>query len=198
MKIGFVFSSKEEFLAILGKMACKEVECKPYEVYELIGSNKHQHYCVIGGFGKIKASSATAWLITKFGVDKIINIGVCGATKNVETEKVIKITELVNKDFDMSVVFGAKKKSPSIILKKVSHPAVLFTTDHFTITANQPGYFDMSGYAVAEVAQDFGIECEVVKAVTDVVDSGIQNNQYNENFNSACAKLGAELEKYTK
>ena len=33
----------------------------------------------------------------------------------------------------------------------------------------------MAGYAVAEVAQDFGVECEIVKAVTDVIDSGVQN-----------------------
>jgi len=198
MKIGFVFSIKEEFMGALGKLPCKEVECKPFEVYEMINSGKNQVFCAISGYGKVKASSATTWLITKLGVDKVVGISVCGATNNVKTDDLIRITEVVNKDFDMSVVFGTKQKSPSIVLKKTSHPAVLFTTDHFTITANQPGYYDMAGYAVAEVAQDFGVECEIVKAVTDVIDSGVQNNQYNENFNSACVRLGDELSKYVK
>ncbi len=197
MKIGFVFSIKEEFLGALGKLACKQVECKPFEVYELI-SKGEPVLCVISGYGKVRAAAATAWLITKFSVDKVVGIGVCGATDDVETKDLIRITEVVNKDFDMSVVFGAKKKSPSLVLKKASHPSVLFTTDHFTISANQPGYFDMAGYAVAEVAQDFGVKCEIVKAVTDVIDSGVQNNQYNENFNKACAKLGEELLRYVK
>jgi len=195
MNIGLVFAMKEEFMAALGDLACKEVECKPYVVYELIGESKDKIYAVISGIGKVKSSSATAWLITKFCVDKIINLGTCGATNNVARDGVIVINEVVNKDFDLAIIQGAEFKTPKIVLKKSSKPNVLYTADHFTISSNVSGYFDMEGYAVADVASTFNVKCEIKKVVTDVIDSGTQNNQFNENLNSASGKLNVELRK---
>jgi len=180
----------------LGKLACKEIECKPFEVYELISENKDRVLAVVSGIGKIKASSATTWAIMKFSLDKVVNMGTCGATLNAATDKVVRITEVVNRDFDLSILYGASQKSPKLVLKKSSSPTVLYTADHFTLNANVFGYFDMEGYAVAEVAQSFGVKCELIKVVTDVIDSGTQNNQFGDNLNSASQKLNDELKKY--
>lgn len=192
MKIGFVFAMDDEFEKTIGDRKPVKLSDEPFKVFS-VGEN----FAVISGVGKINAAAGTTHLIEKYGVDNIINCGVCGATKNAFLRgEIAVIGAVVERDFDLSSAFGAEWKSPSIALDSGDPEAVLYTADVFTTTCENDGYFDMEGYAVARVAGIYGVKCSLIKSVTDIIDSGTQTEQFVCNFDRACELLRTELKKY--
>ena len=198
--IGIIVAMPGEYEGIVKSEEDREILDKPFTIYSrMIGDTKL--IILISGVGKVNAACATQFMIENFAPEWIINIGVCGATKDAfeECDTAI-ISRAVNSDFDTSVVDGEDFQIPYVLLntdREVEN--ILYTADHFT--TEEPvlqgktveGYFDMEGYAVASVAEMNNIKCILVKSVTDVIKSGNQDEQYNCNYSVACERAKNKL-----
>lgn len=201
--IGIVIAVKREF-EIMSKYwgEFKKIESNRYNIY-----NNREVYTgriadrevivVISGVGKVNAASATQWLCN-FVVDKIINIGVCGATGEAyKSEATAVISRVLDYDFDTSAVDGENAEKHEIDLSAyTSQPTSkypLFTQDHFVIKAKEEGYYEMEGYAVARVAEINEIPCTIIKSVTDIISTESQDKQYYDNIKDAYKKAAEKL-----
>lgn len=198
MRIAVLFAMHSE------KEACVESEIEwsdevtSHPVKEI---NGHTVEYFITGVGKVNAAMNTQKIIDNIHPDLIINAGVCGATKAAYDEnKVCDIVVSVEDDYDTSVFDGEDFEKNSLILREDSDSTypILYTADHVTVESENNGYFDMEGYAVAKVAQANCIPVRLLKSVTDIIDSGEQDEQYKCNFNIATKLLKEKLSEFIR
>ena len=189
MKKGIVIAMKEEFQKVLGERKIAKISETPFPVYS-VESGVCEIVAAVCGIGKVNAAAGTAYLIDAYKVDEIVNFGVCGATKAAFLRgETAVIGTVVERDFDLSAGLGPEWKSPRVTLATGDPEAVLYTADVFTTTSEYDGYFDMEGYAVARVAEIYGKKCTLIKSVTDIIDSGVQTEQFICNYDRACSLL---------
>ena len=196
MRIGLVIAMEEEFSKVLGDREITKVSDAPFPVFS-VKSPFGEVTAVVCGIGKINAAAGTAYLFDTRNVGEVINFGVCGATKGAFLRgETAVVGTVVERDFDLSAGLGAGWESPRIELATGDPEAVLYTADVFTTSSENDGYFDMEGYAVARVAKAYGKKCTLVKSVTDIIDSGLQSEQFICNYDRACELLRNELSRY--
>lgn len=103
MKIGIVIAVNKELKAFLEsnyKVETLDIDNK--EVYKT-SINNNDIYAIKSGFGEIDAAMSTQYLITKYGVEVILNYGVTGALKKEITVKdVFAVSSAINHDLDTS------------------------------------------------------------------------------------------------
>lgn len=197
--IGIVIATETEFKNIWRDAFEKVIDVthkSSYRTYlvKLKNINKNSDpgaVLVLSGVGKVDAACATQYLIDKYYADRIINVGVCGATVEAFNKcKSMSIDRVINGDFNIAPVDGENTIQPFIVNQgldhKYSYTHPLYTQDHFETNTGREGYFDMEGFAVASVCTRNGVEFELVKSVTDVIGSGIQSQQYDCNMETAC------------
>lgn len=110
MKIGMIVAMKSEIAALLDKVGTPVRE-DGYLSFEIlvysIGNN--ELYVVQSGVGEIYAASATQMLITRYGVEMIVNFGICGGlTPDMALTKAVVVEKIVHYDFDTSAVDGCE------------------------------------------------------------------------------------------
>lgn len=199
MKIAVLFAMPSE------KEACVESEIEwsdevtSHPVKEING-NTVEYF--ITGVGKVNAAMNTQKIIDTIHPDLIINAGVCGATKLAYDEnKVCDIVNVIEDDYDTSVFDGEDFEKNIINVREMGsiiNYSVLFTADHVTVKSDYNGYFDMEGYAVAKVAQANSVPVRLFKSVTDIIDSGEQDEQYKCNFEIATKLLKEKLSEFIR
>lgn len=198
MRIAVLFAMPSE------KEACVESDISwsdEVTSHPVKGINGHTVEYFITGVGKVNAAMNTQKIIDNIHPDLIINAGVCGATKAAYDEnKVCDIVVSVEDDYDTSVFDGEDFEKNSLILREDSDSTypILYTADHVTVESENNGYFDMEGYAVAKVAQANCIPVRLLKSVTDIIDSGEQDEQYKCNFNIATKLLKEKLSEFIR
>ena len=104
-KIGMVVAMQKEitpFLKSLG-VKVKTVSRFGFDImkFELSGKSI---VCVQSGIGEIHASSATQTLIGVYGVEAIINFGVCGALGDIGVSETVLVKGVAHYDFDLSPI----------------------------------------------------------------------------------------------
>lgn len=100
MKVGLVVAIEVD--AVLAKYgAPKEKEVLPGFSVMQFDCDGYTLYVADSGAGEISAASATQFLITKYGVDVILNFGVVGAlTERMQTADLCVVDSVVHYDFD--------------------------------------------------------------------------------------------------
>lgn len=198
MRIAVLFAMPSEKEACVESDISWSDEVTSHPVKEI---NGHTVEYFITGVGKVNAAMNTQKIIYNIHPDLIINAGVCGATKAAYDEnKVCDIVVSVEDDYDTSVFDGEDFEKNSLILREdldSTYP-ILYTADHVTVESENNGYFDMEGYAVAKVAQANCIPVRLIKSVTDIIDSGEQDEQYKCNFNIATKLLKEKLSEFIR
>ena len=114
--IGIIVAMPGEYEGIVKSEEDREILDKPFTMYSrMIGDTKL--ITLISGVGKVNAACATQFMIENFAPEWIINIGVCGATKDAfeECDTAI-ISRVVNSDFDTSAIDGDSFEVPEIWL----------------------------------------------------------------------------------
>ncbi len=101
MKIGMVIAIPEEINALLSNCGeSKVIEETGFTVY-YYKINDDEVYAVGSGAGEISSAASTQYLITKFGVEMIVNFGVCGGlTKEMGVTRTAIVEKVVHYDFD--------------------------------------------------------------------------------------------------
>ena len=166
----------------------------------------------ICGIGKVNAALGTQLLVSKFGVEKILNFGVAGGlNKNTKLCQVYQIAAAVQFDFDLTAINGTKMGTLDEYTENylplqtlpLSFPLKnLGTADRFNdskadyiLLTKELGadIRDMEGCAIVQTALCCSIPVYSVKAISDVAGSGSTTEQYLQNRDKALQNLKAVL-----
>ena len=103
MKIGIVIAIERELKSFLeSKYKVETIEIDNRVIYKTI-INNNEVYALKSGCGEIDAACATQYLITKYGVEVILNYGVTGAlVKDIAVSDLFVVKGAINHDFDTS------------------------------------------------------------------------------------------------
>ena len=144
------------------------IEDKPFPVY------KHRtHYLIISGIGKINASIASTYLMTKFEIDSMYNIGAAGAaTENFMQGDILHINSVT----DCSQLLNAKSESKSLkpdILSNYKSESLatcdvpIISAEERAIAAQKASLIDMEGFAFVQTCKKFNTKNYLFKIITD-------------------------------
>ena len=105
MKIGMVIAIDSELKAFLDKDYDPQVLEQDHRIIYTAEIGANALYAVRSGAGIIDAASATQYLITKFGVDVILNFGVTGALHTgLEVSDLFVVDKVCHYEYDTSPI----------------------------------------------------------------------------------------------
>ena len=125
MKTGMIVAMRSEVEAILSKIGrpikseiCSGLETVIYRVGE------HELYLVNSGAGEIYAAGAAQMLITRFGVEMIVNYGIVGGlTEEMSLLRTVAVDKVVHYDFDTSPIDHCETG------RYINYPSIYLETD---------------------------------------------------------------------
>ena len=186
MRIGIIGASKEEVLHILEDLqesSHESIGKRRYYTGTLYGQDVVLN---ISGWGKVASASAATAMILRFGVDKIIFCGVCGAASGeLNIGDIIIASKLVQHDLDAQPIFA-----------KYQVPPLGISCFHLGLDfVREPTYFEVDPTlqkAAYEAAQNF---------VTDSINEDIPKellNQFNITKPGICQGLIATGDQFIR
>ena len=107
MKIGIICAMQEELDSVKKKLNlnCSELIERCFSVF-VARYQTHELIFILSGIGKVNAAIHTQYIIDKFNIDYIINVGVAGSlVQDLHFGDVVIASDLVQHDMDV-VVFG--------------------------------------------------------------------------------------------
>jgi adenosylhomocysteine nucleosidase len=152
-------------------------------VKQLITIINENTLVLITGIGKVNASSRLTQALEQYDIDKIINIGLSGATKPYQLNQVYVVSKAYYHDahaeafgYDSYQIPGMPKYfvSDNYLLKSFEslnlESCVLYTGDEF-VTSDKgfEGLIDMEGTALYQVAYLYDKPIISFKCVSDVI-----------------------------
>ena len=193
-KIGMCVAMDKEVAPFLEEQAdCVTTETVgTFKIYSFKIKDKSV-YLVRSGIGEIYAAAAAQTLIVKYGVQVILNFGVCGSlTKSVAVSDAVIVNAVVHYDFDLSAIDGVpagqypgydspiiKTDENLVKLAKSVEPlkeVICASADKFVADAKikkelnekfGASVCDMECAAVLLTANGAGVPVLVIKAVSD-------------------------------
>ena len=181
-----------------------------FSVYEFPLGKHSAVLCCPPSVGEIAASAACQLLITKYGVDCILNFGVVGAlTEKTSVQSFVFVSDVVHYDMDTSAVdddpigfyglFGdVAVKCDEILLKKAQKikklPVVrCASADKFVDSVESKAALnrnfgaeicDMESAGILFACKFNQIPCLLVKCISDSLSGGYE--EYCDNVHTAC------------
>lgn len=181
----------------------------------------HSCVVVMCGIGMVNSAACTQALIDIFDVDAIINAGVAGSLDAqmdignvlIATSAVNHLFDLTNLGYDMGVVPGFD--SPRFPCSKTLREALVSAADEVGLTSFVgrvasgdvfvcsdaekerivrtfgAGCCEMEGAAMAQVCANNGVDCAIVRAISDKADgsSSVDYPTFEKQAAADCAKL---------
>lgn len=218
-KIGIIAAMRPEMDGILSSM--KNLNITRYLGMDFNeGSiNNVEVVLVESGMGKVNAAIATTLLISEFGCDLIINTGIAGGLKGVQTKDVVVATGAMYNDVDARIFgyeYGQVPQMPKIygvnpacitLVKKALNKLDIqykeglilsgdkFVSSYDTISeCKDLGALavEMEGTAVAQTATRCGRDFIIIRYISDVVGEPSQNEDYLK-FEDEMARRSVEI-----
>jgi adenosylhomocysteine nucleosidase len=141
------------------------IEDKPFPVYK-----NETHYLIISGIGKINAGIASTYLMSRFKIDSMYNIGAAGAaTDDFKTGDILHINTVIDYSH-----FEKESKSlkpdtlpnyKSEILATCDMPVI--SAEERTIVGQKAPLIDMEGFAFVYACKIFKTKSYLFKIITD-------------------------------
>ena len=166
----------------------------PFKLYQ----NKND-LLAITKVGKVNAAFVLSYLIAKYNIKKIINLGFAGANGSFEIGDIYAVENAKYHDFD-ATIFGydlgqvpglpTAFKSNKDLLNKVNYPKTnLYTGDYFMTETLPDNYLvDMEGAALYQVAYLNNLPIIAIKVVSDVIGRTTHIEEYND-FEQSGSKI---------
>ena len=208
MKVGVLYAMEREAAGLLNKLGAKPLEpLGGMPMYTL----PHGHVLCVGGVGKVNAAMAAQALIDHFGVDAILNAGCAGAFEDLPVGTIVVADHCVQHDVDTTLAgdppgfvstvnvtrFPCRLPALPVGVRGVVATGDWFGKDYDRAKAIQTTYnatvCDMEGAAAAQVCLRHGLDCMVVKSVSDHLFAPNQDTEYQENFQRAMDSLDAAV-----
>lgn len=197
-----IVAMMEEASSVSSKL--KKMSNETFEMYEGNISNKEVKL-IISGIGKVNASMALSYALTKFDVDLVINLGIVGGY-SVQKNNTYLVSQASYHDFDLTIFnyemgqvprFPAKFLTNESILNKFEtyEKLALYTGDSFStkVINNFPYLADMEGAALFQVAHLFKKDVLSIKIVSDLIGANDQLDNYKEVESSLDVELCEEF-----
>ncbi|MBE5742727.1 MAG: 5'-methylthioadenosine/S-adenosylhomocysteine nucleosidase [Clostridiales bacterium] len=194
-KIGMVVAMQSEVESFLSArdLSVKHTKNGGFDIISF-NIGKNQIICVQSGVGEIYAAAATQMLISVYGVDAVINFGVCGSLiDDIVVGEVVLVEGVIHYDFDTSAIddceVGRYMQYPELTLRPDEglinlvvglFPAITKVTcasaDKFVADESKKDYLNRKfGTAVCEMESagvlltciNANVPCLIVKAVSD-------------------------------
>ncbi|MBO4323551.1 MAG: 5'-methylthioadenosine/S-adenosylhomocysteine nucleosidase [Clostridia bacterium] len=193
-KIGMVVALQKEITPFLKRIGAdiKTEKRFGFEIMEFELSGK-SIICINSGMGEINAAAATQTLIAVYGVETIINFGVCGALGDISVLETVLVKGVVYYEFDLSPIDPLKvaqypgeeseviatdenlrlavKKSLPGIEEVICASADKFVADEKIKKDLQRRFgaeiCEMESAAVLITCKNVGVPCLIVKAISD-------------------------------
>jgi len=154
---------------------------------------------LVTGVGKICAASALSAVLARQRPSRIINMGTAGALREGLAGTQV-VGRVIQHDFDNETISALTGEHFGAPIDLGQGGPVLGTGDVFVSggSARQAlldrgvDLVDMEGYAVARVAQDFGLPVTLVKQISDGAGEGA-GKSWTESLDDCAEKLGAWL-----
>lgn len=110
MKIGMIVAVMDEINAMLSEMGepIETITADGFDIrrYSVSGNDL---YVAKSGAGEIYASAATQLLISKYGVQLIVNFGICGGlTPEMSLCRTCVVEKVIHYDYDVSAIDGTE------------------------------------------------------------------------------------------
>lgn len=157
--VAVVIAMRRELQPLLGGVRGQTVDS--VEFFELENA-----VIAVGGIGQMAAGRATEAVVERYGPTMLISAGIAGAlTPSLKVGDVVEGSEIVDADS------GARFRvagGTSVIVTVSS----VGGSEEKRLLADRyrADVVDMESAAVAEVAQEHGIECRAIKAISDELD----------------------------
>ena len=210
--IGAVIAMQSEADILLNQMKIeRELTVSGKQVFVGRAFGKDVALCLCG-IGKVNAALGTQVLVSKFGVEKLLNFGVAGGLNDgTKLCQVYQIEAAVQFDFDLTQLNGTKMGTLDEYQEnylncnqfRADFPKKrLGTADRFNDSVDdykllteelKADIRDMEGCAVVQAAYCAQLPVFMMKAISDVAGSGNTAEQYFANKTKALENLSAAL-----
>lgn len=145
------------------------------------------HDVVLTGIGKVAAAVAVTRAIAERRPSFVLNVGTAGALRD-GLEGAHRIGRVVEHDVDHDFLRQLTgEASVGEIVLDAAEPTTLATGDAFIsdaavrlALAARAHLVDMEGFAVARACADAGVECRIVKVVSDTASEGAARSWQDE------------------
>jgi adenosylhomocysteine nucleosidase len=177
--IGIVFATRREAKPFLGMVAAVPIDDKVLPLFRLPTASHPGCLVAVSGMGKVAATLAAVHLVVAYGVEMLVNAGLCGrltAEKPWGVGDLLRIDRSVEGDCDR---FGLPEPSHGCDAGWFADldAARLVTCDRPVFEATRrrelvavADLADMEGAAVARGAHRYGIACAMLKGISDCAD----------------------------
>lgn len=166
----------------------------PFKLYK-----NNNNLLAISKVGKVNASATLSYLLAKYEVKLVINLGFVGASDNFKVGDVVSVKKALYHDFDATIFGYEKGQVPGLpptyfsydkIIDKFNYKeATLYTGDYFMTNKMDGSYLvDMEGAAFFQVAYINSVKMISIKVVSDIIGSKNHINEYND-----FEKMGSKL-----
>jgi adenosylhomocysteine nucleosidase len=166
--IGLVFATKIESTPFVNGLGLQRIEKKPFEVF-----NKDIIFLIKSGIGKANAAMATSYLISKYNINFVLNIGAAGSsTADKKLGDIFHVNKVIEFDRPKLLMNGIRIHKPDML--KGFSTASLATQDKPVVSPDErktvsrhAELVDMEGAAVVQACRLWNVKCYLFKVVTD-------------------------------
>ena len=144
------------------------IEDKPFPVYK-----NETHYLIISGIGKINASIASTYLMTKFKINSMYNIGSAGATtEDFRIGDILHINSVIDYSQLLNIRSESKSLKPDMLQNYKTESlatcdAPIISTEDRAIVGQKALLIDMEGFAFVNACKIFNTKNYLFKIITD-------------------------------
>lgn len=179
--IALILATQDEARPLLDRLAATVIPEQPFSTYAFPPSgNRAGGLVVISGMGPANAARAATYAISSRGAKRLINIGLCGAlTSRLKPGDLCTVSSVLDGD---ALLQGATRQASSCPL----HTAWMDLPSVPMVTVAQPVFggpvrerlagvadiVEMEGEAIARVAREQGVDCALIKGVSDFACEG--------------------------
>jgi adenosylhomocysteine nucleosidase len=180
--IGIVFATRKEAAPLLARLPSVEPLPGRLPLFKAGGGRLTEFVLILGGIGKVAAALATAYLILEHGVQRLINVGLCGSLTHTSKGKAqVGVLYRISKACEGDLKPFNRQAAPVSLDQEsfsglptgrlVTCDTPVFDRKRKKELALLGDLVDMEGAAVARVAESFGVPCSLLKGVSDFADT---------------------------
>ena len=218
MRIGIIAAMEPEIVNIIGSLENKKTHVISNVTIHEGTINNHTLFVSLSGIGKVNSAINTTLLINTFKPDLIINSGIAGGSKELNTFDFVVADKFTYSDFDCQIFgyqFGQVPQMPQYFYSDLTFKATLekylndnnieyknadvLTADSFRMSAKEilnnvsgPFATEMEGTSIAQACYKLNTPFLSFRIISDILDSDDHIEEYNK-FEVESAKKSSDI-----
>lgn len=212
-RIGVIVAMSSELEGFLESLSITKEEKIAGKTFYISTQKEYEVVIVISGIGKVNASISATLLLSKFGVDLVINTGVAGGLEHFELNTIVIAKSLVQHDLDITafgrplgfipsldcVEIQSNNKLVEFLEKEIkdSKTITLASGDQFICSKEDANRIknqfnakacDMESCAIAQVCSFFNVPFVAIRLISDSAGDDA-TSEYQSNLDKAAKEI---------